>query len=127
MRISDWSSDVCSSDLVEILNIPVVHGHALLRDPAVATRICQRPYRRRQLRIGFVEAIGIHRGGFEVAGLDRRVQVMHEPGQSYGADRLECAAGGVRTPPPPVEPAGPERLAARFHVERPPPADLPEP
>src|SRR3546814_14338881 len=41
MRISDWSSDVCSSDLKGVLNIvtssdPVTAGEMLTKDPRVA-------------------------------------------------------------------------------------------
>src|SRR3546814_14976683 len=35
MRISDWSSDVCASDLLATADFPVPHVHGLCEDAAV--------------------------------------------------------------------------------------------
>src|SRR3546814_19958010 len=37
MRISDWSSDVCSSDLAEVIDAPVHHAGTAAEDHALAS------------------------------------------------------------------------------------------
>src|SRR3546814_18691748 len=59
MRISDWSSDVCSSDL------PAIGGAALLDDPMkgtvplVVAKLRARAHHRNQYAAGFQEAEGM--------------------------------------------------------------------
>src|SRR3546814_8374640 len=38
MRISDWSSDVCSSDLIDLTPVPVGTGERRIRSPGAARR-----------------------------------------------------------------------------------------
>src|SRR3546814_3244257 len=75
MRISDWSSDVCSSDLLR-------RGRALLqlppRLPAQGARLRPRPLRH---LFGTVASMALHFGNAELAGRrDRACQRLIEAG-----------------------------------------------
>src|SRR3546814_3036362 len=50
MRISDWSSDVCSSDLPHFTRIGVYAGDRAQHHPRVALRTQNRAYRPRDIR-----------------------------------------------------------------------------
>src|SRR3546814_2407196 len=80
MRISDWSSDVCSSDLLEPR--AVVRGEqAGLIEPAVARHSPRE-----------IAKLGIERGGFGItqrrALVDARDPVLGQPRRDLGAEPL---------------------------------------
>src|SRR3546814_21036955 len=93
MRISDWSSDVCSSDLVPVMfgrNVEVVTGH--MRDLAGAVEIAD-------LRIGADEPAQLaalmieHVRGGHARGNAHQGKRKETNGRLPGRDRL-------RRPPP---------------------------
>src|SRR3546814_4208066 len=78
MRISDWSSDVCSSDLVDMC------GRFLGREPLLVRRR-RGADAEQELRLGGGEPVGKHRHGN--GGIGLRNDVAHEdrPRQPVGA------------------------------------------
>src|SRR3546814_3714426 len=93
MRISDWSSDVCSSDLVAVLpaeRLPA--GAGVLRDGGGPPA---RPGGRQAVATGFSRAGDPGRGG-------NHLPADHSPGEPGHADhRHRLHAACLREPAPP--------------------------
>src|SRR3546814_7324330 len=87
MRISDWSSDVCSSDLLRAERLPLAIGAP---DPArIAAAIGSRPERDR-----IYAAIGLAAGDVGRAGdVGAGMMPRHAPGARAGFDRVDDRIG----------------------------------
>src|SRR3546814_6818892 len=104
MRISDWSSDVCSSDLALVLRTR--RGQRSLVDRQLRTRLCERRFVRRRVDLEQLVA-GFHTVAFREE--DLRERAGHLCAQVHGvraddiADRRQLyrcgttAAGGERS------------------------------
>src|SRR3546814_6014911 len=60
MRISDWSSDVCSSDLMAVTNDPaiaqrlaLIRSHGITRDPELMSQTPDGPWYYEQVELGY--------------------------------------------------------------------------
>src|SRR3546814_7134917 len=103
MRISDWSSDVCSSDLLDRLATldEQRRGVAVYRHPTVAVLEDHEPAERRDAGAGIGhDAIGGRRDGRADGGSDldavAALAVAHRT--EFGAEigREQCREGGVQ-------------------------------
>src|SRR3546814_15415184 len=114
MRISDWSSDVCSSDLVGELR--VVAGHAFAQVAHRRGRESQRGG-----RAVFVHPCVEHAFDAFADGGERPERVVEIEGD--GTDRQPH--GAILPRPPPTSPPAPPPLPPPSPLCHPPPQDPP--
>src|SRR3546814_7953730 len=99
MRISDWSSDVCSSDLADKTVHSVAHGVIRLEDLSLdygpeRRRMRVIKYRGRHFRGGFHDFV-IERGGVRV--FPRLVSAAHQT--DFQRDVLTSESSDRKSPP----------------------------